>query len=206
MMNFFSYMLHEVLHRRFCNGYPSCFPYTLVLSFEVTLGLGATIFRHCGAKKSVSVANFVSSEYSRAPIFRILAFLEKGGSIEREPGSDRLTVLRDQKVQRALKRKTRGKMAKSFSALGREVCAIGQTVKKCSANMDIVIRKRKSKVFVREVFPAKRNMIVIMKDETYLTLDGNDWQGTCYSTSPRKKVSSSVKYISHIKPSLRNTT
>ena len=38
-----------------------------------------------------------------------------------------------------------------------------------------------------------------MDDETYLTLDGNDWQGTSYFTSPTNQVSSEVKFISHIK-------
>ena len=76
--------------------------------------------------------------------------------------------------------------------------------------MDIVTRKRKSKPEVSEqqavtqkrrikkmaaeIFPAKRHVKVLMDDETYLTLDGNDWQGT-----PHKPVDDKVKYISHAK-------
>ena len=38
-----------------------------------------------------------------------------------------------------------------------------------------------------------------MDDETYLTLDSNDGQGTSYFTSPTKEVSCVVKFISHTK-------
>ena len=38
-----------------------------------------------------------------------------------------------------------------------------------------------------------------MDDETFLTVDGNDWQGTSYFTFPTNQVSSEVKFISHTK-------
>ncbi|XP_055626881.1 uncharacterized protein LOC129768952 [Toxorhynchites rutilus septentrionalis] len=70
-------------------------------------------------------------------------------------------MLRDRKLQLELEQKTGGKVATSFRALGREVGATGQTVKKHSAEMNM--RKRISR-----------------------PLDGNDWQGTSYFTSPIK--------------------
>lgn len=48
-------------------------------------------------------------------------------------------------------------------------------------------------------FLVKRNVVGIMDDGSNRTLDGDDLQGTGYSTFPQKKVSSDVKYISHMK-------
>ena len=94
-------------------------------------------------------------------------------------------------------------MATSLCALGREVGATGQTMNKYMANMNMHVRKRKSRPLVSElqamtqrqrlnkmvnsIFPANRNVAVVMHDETYLILDGHDWQGTSYFTSPRRK-------------------
>ena len=106
-------------------------------------------------------------------------------------------------------------MAKSLRALGREVDACVKTVKKYLENMDIHVRKRQSRPLVSEleattqrqrldktiksIFPANRDMAVVMDNEAYLTLDSNDWQGTSYFTSPTKEVSSEVKFSSHTK-------
>jgi transposase len=159
--------------------------------------------------------HFVSEGYSRSGIYKILALLDKGESIERKPGVGRHTVLTDTKVQQKLRRITEGKVAKSYRSLARSFGTTGQTVKKYLRNMGIVMRKRKSKPEVSnqqieiqkqrikkmaaEIFPAKRHVKVLMDDETYLTLDGNDWQGTGYFTSPHKPVENKVKYISHTK-------
>lgn len=84
------------------------------------------------------VRHFVSAGYSRSGIYNTLSLLEKKSeSVERKLGSSRPTVLRDCKVQQKLKRKTEGKVASSFHALGREVGATGQTVKKYLDKMDI---------------------------------------------------------------------
>ena len=59
-------------------------------------------------------------------------------------------------------------------------------------------RQRLNKI-VNLIFPANRDVAMVMNDETYLTLDGNDWQGTSYFTFPTKEVSSEGKFISHTK-------
>lgn len=171
--------------------------------------------RHPAASKTDIVGHFVDAGYSRFGIYNIMALLDNNQSIERKPGFGRPTTLSDKKLQRKLKRMTEGKVATSLRTLGREVGATGQTVKKYLANMDIHIRKRKSRPLVSElqamtqrqrlnrmvtsIFPSNRDVAVVMDDETYLTLDGNDWQGTSYFTSPTKEVSSEVKFISHTK-------
>ncbi|XP_055551797.1 uncharacterized protein LOC129734095 [Wyeomyia smithii] len=67
--------------------------------------------------------------YARSDIYNILTLLDNDQSIERKPGSGRPTTPSDKKLQRMLKRKTEGKVAKSLRALGREVGACAKTVK-----------------------------------------------------------------------------
>ncbi|XP_055615170.1 paired box protein 6 homolog [Toxorhynchites rutilus septentrionalis] len=41
---------------------------------------------------------------------------------------------------------------------------------------------------VKSIFSVNRDVAVMKDDETYLTLNGNDWQGISYYTSPTKEV------------------
>ena len=98
-------------------------------------------------------------------------------------------------------RKTEGKVATSLRALGRKVGATGQTVKNYLANMNILVRKRKSRPLVSELqalmqrlnkmvnsfFPANRDVAVVMDDETYLTLDGKTGRALRILPLPRRK-------------------
>ena len=170
--------------------------------------------RYPAVSKTDIVRHFVDAGCARSGIYNILTLLDNNQSIERKPGSGRPTTVSDKKLQRKLKRKTEGKVATSLRVLGREVGATGQIVKKYLANMNIHVRKRKSHPLVSElqamtqrqrlnkmvnsIFPANRNVAVVMDDETYLTLDGN-WLGTSYFTSPTNQVRSEVKFISHTK-------
>ena len=81
--------------------------------------------------------HFVDTGYAGPGIYNILTLLDNAQSIERKPGSGRPMTLSDKKLQRMLKRKTEGKVAKSLRALGREVGACSKTVKKHLENMDI---------------------------------------------------------------------
>ena len=53
-------------------------------------------------------------------------------------------------------------------------------------------QRRRLNTMVNSICPANRDVAVVMDDETYLTLDGNDWQGTSYFTSLTKEVSYEV--------------
>ena len=99
--------------------------------------------RHPAASKTDIVRHFVDARYARSGIYNILALLDNNQSIERKPGSGRPMILSDKKLQRMPKRKTEGKVATSLRALGREVGAKGQTLKKYLANMNVHVRKRK---------------------------------------------------------------
>ena len=101
--------------------------------------------RHPAASKTDIVRHFMNAGYARPGIYNILALLDNNQSIERKPGSGRPTTLSGKKLQRKLKRMTEGKVATSLRALGREVGAKGQTLKKYLANMNIHVRKRKSR-------------------------------------------------------------
>ena len=136
--------------------------------------------RHSAASKTNIVRHFVDAGFARSGIYYMLALLVNNQSIERKPGSGRPTTLSDKKLKRMLKRKTEGKVATSLGALGREVGATGQTVKKHLGNMKIHVRKRKSRPLVSELqamtqrqrmhkmlnsfFPANRDVAVVMDD------------------------------------------
>lgn len=74
--------------------------------------------------------------------------------------------LRLWKIQQKLKRKAEGKVAKSFRALGREVSATGKIVRKSSPLT--------SSCGSMNIFSVNRNVVMVMDDRTYRTLDGND--------------------------------
>ena len=107
--------------------------------------------RHSAASTTDIVRHFVDARYARSGIYNILVLLDNNQSIERKPGSGRPTTLSDKKLQRMLKRKTEGKVATWLRAIGREVLATSQTVKKYLANMNIHVRKRKSRLLVSEL-------------------------------------------------------
>ena len=91
--------------------------------------VGAFKEQHPAASKTDILRHFVDAGYARSGIYNILALLDNNQSIERKPGSGRLTTLSN--------------MTTSLRAFGREVGATGQTVKKYLANMNISVRKRK---------------------------------------------------------------
>lgn len=58
-----------------------------------------------------------------------------------------------------------------------------------------ITQKKRLEVMAKNIF--SMNVLVMMKDDTYLTQDGNDWYGTGTFTSPIKDVNDDVKYIPH---------
>lgn len=72
-------------------------------------------------------------------------------------------------------------MATSFLALGRVGCATGQTVKKYNGQRHAKAQvqsghpqKQRLKTMIKLIFTTNREVVVLMDDETQLTLDGNE--------------------------------
>lgn len=152
---------------------------------------------------------------SRRTVYHILSSYTKLKTTSRKPGSGKSCSLRDSKRRHALKAATSGKVAKTYRELGRKFNCAGSTVKKYLDKMGVHKKNRKAKPAVTEnqkitqkirikslvekIFYAKNDVVCIMDDESYFTLDGNEWQGEHYFENPNGLVDDKVKYVEHTK-------
>ena len=132
--------------------------------------------RYPAASKTDIVRHFVDPGYVGFGIYNILTLLDNDQSIERKPGSGRPTTLRDKKLQRVLKRKTEGKVARTWP---RGWCMLYNS-EKASREHGHTCRKRQSRPLVSElqamtqrqrlnkmvksIFPANRDAAVVLDD------------------------------------------
>lgn len=165
--------------------------------------------------KSKVVRHFMDMGISRRTIYSILSSYQMRKTTTRKIGSGNWSSLRDSSVKRNLIRLTEGRVAKSYRELGKKFNCHHQTVKKVLDEAGIKKRSRKVKPkvsetqaavqkvrlrkLVRNVFQAKNDVLCIMDDETYFTLDGNEWQGKYFYDSPKAQVKEDVKFVEHTK-------
>lgn len=62
-----------------------------------------------------------------------------------------------------------------------------------------VTQKIRLKSLVKKIFYARNDVLCIMDDESYFTLDGNEWQGKNYFEKSGNVVDVNVKYVEHTK-------
>ena len=165
--------------------------------------------------KSKVVEHFVQMGESRSTIYNILASFGLKKTTARKPGSGNYSSLSKSSERARLKKITAGRVAKSYRELGRKFKCDGKTVKKYLKDMGIDKRCRKVKPtvsenqeitqkvrlrkLVKEIFYAKNNVTCVMDDESYFTLDGNEWQGNYYFENTNGPTDENVKYIEHTK-------
>lgn len=151
---------------------------------------------HSDWPKSKVVEHFTKMGESRSTIYSILSsyFLRK--TTTRKSGSGKVSSLSSSSKRSQLKKMTAGRVAKSFRELGKKFKFDGRPVKNHLNNMGIVKRSRKVKptvsenqkmsqkkrlrTLVKNIFYAKNDILCVMFDESYFTLDGNEWQGKFY--------------------------
>lgn len=170
---------------------------------------------HPNWSRSMIVKHFVEMGVSRRTIYNILATYNTRKTTKRKLGSGKTCSLSDLAKRSQLKKLTVGKVAKSYRELGRKFDCDGKTVKKYLLKMKINKRSRKMKPAVSEAqevtqkqrlkklvgntFRVQNDVTCIMDDESYFTLDGNEWQGKHYFEKNDAPVSSEVKYVEHKK-------
>lgn len=114
------------------------------------------------------------------------------------------------KTRAKLKAETGGHTAKSYRQLGKKYKVDKKTLKKYLRDMDIVKLKRKTVPAITEkqegvivkrlrhlsqdLFSAKSNNICVMDDESYFTVEGNEWCPKFYFKLPGVDVPDKVKY------------
>ena len=169
--------------------------------------------KHPDWQKSKIVKHFETMNFSRRNVYYILKKLENNESIERKLGSGRKSSLNDPRVRQSLKAVTAGHVAKSYRELGRKYGCDGKTIKVHLNKMGITRKSRKTKPavtdaqlkiqkcrlqkLIKNTFSANKNIKCVMDDETYLTLDGNEWQGSYYYESEKSPAADNVKFIDH---------
>jgi DNA-binding transcriptional regulator YhcF (GntR family) len=160
----------------------------------------------------VVVKRFADLGFSRRTIYSILKRIDNNISVERKPGSGPKHRKLTQNLKTSIKRTTVGKVAPSYRELGRRFGFHHTTIKKILSKLDIKIKtrkkrpnsdekqKKKQKTRVarlsRSVMMASKNIGVIMDDESYFTINGNEWQGKNYGYQKGIEVGDEVKYIS----------
>lgn len=161
-------------------------------------------------KKEI-VCHFKEMEFSRTFIYNTIRLVENNKSLERKTGSGRKCVFRDSKVRSKLKSEILAKNAKSFRKLGIKYNAHHQTVKKYLQSMGIERKKKKSapattakqKIVIKSrlrqlsqsYFSTKSQYKCIMDDESYFTVEGNEWQTKHYYESSEHEAPERSKYI-----------
>lgn len=165
-------------------------------------------------KKSEVVKHFVTMGISRRSIYSILSNYEKRKTTTRAKGSGNFSTLSHSKTRARLAKLTSNKVAKSYRELGNKLECSKTTVKKYLESMGIKRRTRKRKPAVSEtqektqkirlslltqnVFHAQNDIVCVMDDESYFTMDGNEWQGQYYYERD-DNVDKKVKYVEHTK-------
>jgi len=164
--------------------------------------------------KARIVSHFVEEGMIRRTVYNILATYASRKTTNRKVGSGKTCTLNDPLVKKKLRQATQGKVAKSYKELARKFQCDDKTVKKHLQSMGMKRKTRKSKPattqgkehvqkqrlqrLVKEIFFAENDVICIRDDESYFTLDGNEWQWQHYFQG-RGEVENAVKYIEHSK-------
>lgn len=147
-------------------------------------------------------------------VYDVLKNIQVNGTIDRKAGSGRPTTLNNPRVRSKLLRETVGRVAKSYRALGRELGAHHKTVKKHleSEGVKRKARKKRPKTSPKQVKTQKvrlnklrhkirkcDNVEFIMDDESYFTIDGNEWQENSYYDDGRVEINDETRYVSAAK-------
>lgn len=155
--------------------------------------------------------HFITMGFKKTTIYRILRVIEAGKSVNRKPGSSRNTTFSDSRVCARLKAETQGRSAKSYRALARKYGTNHSTIKKYLEKMNIRRRAKKTapsqtdrqknvikkrlRLLSQNFFAAQSNYKCVMDDESYFTLEGNEWQQKSYYESAEHPAPESIKLI-----------
>lgn len=143
-------------------------------------------------------------------VYNVIKDIKKRGNIDRKVGSGPKSNLDKPEVKRKLVKATVGKISKSYRFFGTKFKVDHQTVKKHLEKLGIRRKSRKCKPKVtekqkivqktrlrkfKEKVKKKDNVQIVMDDETYFTLEGNEWQPKTYYYDGKKKIDPSVQYL-----------
>ena len=137
--------------------------------------------------------------FKKTFIYKTVNLYENNMPIERKSGSGRKCSLQDSKLRSKLKNEVLGASAKSYRQLGRKYNCDKNTIKKYLESMGVQKRKKRTAPFTTEAqqklikhrlrelsrnyFSCSSEYKCVMDDETYFTVEGNEWQPKHYFES-----------------------
>lgn len=161
--------------------------------------------------KSEVFKHFNDMGFKKTFIYNTMNLFEHNKSVERKPGSGKKCSLQDSKVRAKLKAETAGRSAKSYRQLGKKYKCDKNTVKRYLESMGIEKKKKKTAPFTTEkqqnvikcrlrelsknYFSCSSEYKCVMDDESYFTVEGNEWQSKHYFESSSHKAPDKSKFI-----------
>lgn len=162
-------------------------------------------------KKNEIFKHFHAMGFKKTFIYNAIKLFENKKSMVRKPGSGRKCALKDSKVRANLKQQTAGRSAKSYSELGRKFKVHRDTIKMYLTKMGVNRKAKKSapktterqeavikarlKLLSLDYFAPKSTYICVMDDESYFTVEGNEWQQKHYYESKDRPAPDQAKFI-----------
>lgn len=161
--------------------------------------------------KSEIFSHFKDMGFKKTFIYKTINLYKNNKSIERKCGSGRKCSLQDSKVRSKLKLETSGCSAKSYRQLGKKYNCDKNTIKKYLESMGVEKKKKKIAPFTtekqqkvikcrlrelsRNYFSCSSEYKCVMDDESYFTVEGNEWQPKYYFESSSRKAPEKAKFI-----------
>lgn len=165
--------------------------------------------------KSEIFHHFSEMGFKKTFIYNAIKLLENQKSMDRKPGSGKKCQLSDSKIKAKLKAETVGRSAKSYRELGRKYKVTGNTIKKYLLDMQVKKKSKKSaphttelqesviksrlKLLSQNYFSVNLNYKCVMDDESYFTVEGNEWQQKYYFESEDQPAPEKFKLIKKCK-------
>lgn len=154
--------------------------------------------------------HFHDMGFKKTFIYNAIKSFENKKSVERKIGSGKKCALQDSKIRAKLKAETVSRNAKSYAVLARKYEVSDKTVKKYLQDMNIKRKKKKSaplttdrqenviksrlKLLTQSYFSATSIYKCVMDDESYFTIEGNEWQGDSYYECEGHEIPENVKF------------
>lgn len=167
-------------------------------------------------KTKIEIFNhFKDMGFKKTFIYKTINLCKNNKPIERKRGSGRKCSLQDSKVRSKLKGETVGCSGKSYRQLGKKYNCDKNTIKKYLESMGVQRKKKKIAPFTtakqqkvikyrlcelsRNYFSSSSEYKCVMDDESYFTVEGNEWQSKHYFESSTHKAPEKAKFIQKTK-------
>jgi len=163
-------------------------------------------------RKSEIVAQLVDMGMKKSVVYKLIAQLERGESLERKPGSGPQSIRMNQRLRQRLIKMLDGKIFPGYRKVGKKLGCSHEHARKLIKEAGINIRNRRKcpkttvkqdkeqKTAIRKLRYAIKGKDLIIDDESYFDVDGRDFSGSSrYAFQDISNVSKDVMCRPHSK-------